>query len=93
MTATLKVTDQSPLFSKHHNQVWVCELEFLQPVSGQSCDENFPCGLYSFKSPEIFGDEDVDLEIQNVEMVDGHKTLFCWLTTDENCGKVALEVA
>lgn len=93
MTVNLKVTDESPLLAKHHNQVWACELKFLQPVDGQSCDEKFPCGLYDLKAPKVFGDEEVDLEIQHVEMIgDNHLTLFAWLTTNENCAKIALEV-
>lgn len=89
----LKVTDESPLFIQFHNEIWDAELNLLQSTEGKSCDERFPCGLYDLKVPKAFGDKQVDLEIQHVEIIGkNHLTLFAWLTDGENCGKIALEV-
>lgn len=93
MNLTLKVTDESTLLTKYHNDVWECELELLQEISGQSCSEKFPCGLYDLKVPKVFGEKQIDLEIQHVELIGGeHLTLFAWLTDNENCAKIALQV-
>jgi len=43
--------------------------------------------FYSF----VMGEIDYDLEIQMVDIVDGQEYLFCWLTSEENCGRVALQ--
>ncbi len=92
MTTKLKVVDESPLFAKHHNEEWEAELTLLKETT-QSVDERFPIGLYSLNIPNVFGEEIADLEIQHVEIIgENHLTLFAWLTTVENCGKVALEV-
>ncbi len=93
MTTKLKLVDESPLFAKHHNSVWDAELTLLRESSGQSCDERFPPGSYLFKVPKVFKDQDLELSIDNVVVIgENHLTLFAWLTTDENCGMVALEV-
>jgi hypothetical protein len=90
---TLKVTDESPLFLQYHNDIWDAELSLLKEAEGKSCDERFPCGLYDLKAPKVFGEKQVDLEIQHVEIIgENHLTLFAWLTDSENCAKIALEV-
>lgn len=43
--------------------------------------------LYSFKVGEI----DYDLEIQEVLEENNQTFLFCWLTSEENCGRVCLQ--
>lgn len=92
MTTKLKLVDESPLFAKYHNDVWETELNLLKETA-KSIDQRFPLGLYSFKTQNVFGEESADLEIQHVEIIgENHLTLFAWLTTAENCGKVALEV-
>jgi hypothetical protein len=92
MTTKLKLVDESPLFAKHHNSVWETEINLLKETA-KSIDERFPLGLYSLSVRSVFGEEIADLEIQHVEIIgDNHLTLFAWLTTAENCGKVALEV-
>ncbi len=44
--------------------------------------------FYSFK----VGEKDYDLEVQKREILEGKTFLFCWLTDDENCGRVVFEV-
>lgn len=44
--------------------------------------------FYSF----IVGEIDYDLEVQMRKTIDGKDYLFCWLTSEENCGRVALEI-
>lgn len=92
MKTKLKVVDESPLFAKHHNSVWEAELALLKETA-KSIDERFPIGLYSLNIPTVFGEEITDLEIQHVEIIgENHLTLFAWLITAENCGKIALEI-
>lgn len=43
--------------------------------------------FYSFKVGEI----DYDLEIQDTVHKNGETFLFCWLTSEENCGRVCLQ--
>lgn len=94
MNLTLKPVTECPAFSRYHNDVWNAELKFLQPTSGQTCDETIPCGLYDLTVPTVFGEKNFDLEINNVVMIGENKTIFAWMTemTGENSGKIALEV-
>lgn len=40
----------------------------------------------------IVGEIDYDLEVQMRKTIDGKDYLFCWLTSEENCGRVVFEI-
>jgi len=44
--------------------------------------------FYSF----VVGEIDYDLEVQIEQTIDGKDYLFCWLTSEENCGRVVFEI-
>ncbi len=78
MQVTYKVVGTNTAQSHLLNQTLVGE---LREVSSNILD------YYYFQ----VGDVDYDLEVQKRETLDGKNFLFCWLTDDNNCGRVVFE--
>jgi hypothetical protein len=76
MTATYKVVGTNGAHDGILNAILSGQLEELSK------------DFYSF----IVGGIDYDLEIQDRKNIGGKDYLFCWLTSDENCGRVVLEI-
>ena len=79
MTKTYKVVGANSAQAHLMNQTLTGELTLLPNLAANE--------FYSFKVGEI----DYDLEIQDTVYKNGETFLFCWLTSEENCGRVALQ--
>lgn len=76
MIASYKVIGTNGPHDKLLNSTLIGELEEIHQ------------DFYSF----IVGEIDYDLEVQMKQTIGGKDYLFCWLTSEENCGRVVFEI-
>ena len=80
MKKSYKVVGSNGIFDHLLNQILVGEQEKLADLTdGRE--------FHSF----LVGDIDYDLEIQEILEENGETFLFCWLTDEQNCGRVCLQ--